>query len=82
MFINYSPLSGVTVNTYRNSSAIVGDVYDVIYSIIANNYESVCCDASGVEELLEDSNSLSYLGIDPKDVKSAVKKIKNALINA
>ena len=52
-FINYDKHTGLSINTYRNPDATLGDITDVV-AAVKNGDESVCCDLDGALDALED----------------------------
>ena len=53
MFINYTPATGVTVNTFRRLGAYYGEISDVALAV-TYNHESCCCALDGAKAALED----------------------------
>lgn len=54
MFINYTPQTGITVNTYRHPGAYYGEVCDVALAV-TYNHESCCCDLDDALTTLNDA---------------------------
>ena len=79
MFINYNPKSGVSVSTSRNPSATSGELSDLVSAVISAD-ESICCNAEGAKDALEDGAFLATLNIDDEDaIQAAVEEIHAAL---
>lgn len=79
MFINYNPQTGVSVSTSRNPSATSGDLSDLVKAVVSSD-ESICCDADGAKDALEDGAFLASLNVaDEEALQSAVEEIHAAL---
>ena len=53
-FINFDPLTGFSVTTYRNQVTWCGDVTDLVSDARSNN--AACCPIDGAKDALEDGS--------------------------
>lgn len=68
MFINYTPWDGLTINTFRNVSACVGDIVDVAQALESQD-EAVCCSCEGALAALEDGAVWEASGISQETLE-------------
>lgn len=52
-FINYDQHTGLSIDTFRNPSASIGDITDLVEAV-KNGDESVVCHLEGAKDALED----------------------------
>lgn len=54
-FINYDQHTGLSIDTFRNPSATVGDITDLVEAV-KNGNESIVCQLEGAKGALEDGS--------------------------
>lgn len=54
-FINYDQHTGLSIDSYRNPSATVGDITDLIAAVKSED-ESITCQLEGAKAALEDGS--------------------------
>lgn len=54
-FINYDQHTGLSIETFRNPSASIGDITDLVEAV-KNGDESVVCQLEGAKDALEDGS--------------------------
>jgi hypothetical protein len=52
-FINYDKNTGLSIDTFRNPSATIGEITDLVEAVRTGN-ESVSCQLEGAKDALED----------------------------
>lgn len=51
MFINFNVNTGLSLNTYRSTNAVYGDLDELLQGM--EDEINICCDAEGAIEMLE-----------------------------
>lgn len=68
MFINFNRNTGLSLNSYRNPSALAGDVSDILYAI-ENDGACITCDLEEAKDALEDDHYLSDMNITQETIE-------------
>jgi transcriptional regulator with XRE-family HTH domain len=55
MFINYDKNTGLSIDSFRNPSATVGDITDLVAAVKTED-ESITCQLEGAKDALEDGS--------------------------
>lgn len=68
MFINFSTISGLSINTYRKPEAIACDDVGELIEEMKRGHDAVC-DLSGAKDLLEDGAYWNGSDVTPEDLE-------------
>lgn len=77
MFVNYTPNNGVSVNSWREPAATVGDIGDILEAI-EKGRGSWCCDLDGAIDALWDGEYLKGVSASQNTVEYLYNFLKEA----
>ena len=80
MFINYDPIKGITINSFRNPNGYANsDVKGLLEDMILAN--PGCCPLAGSWDAIHDDELLSAIDANDEDIKRARDEIYSAIID-